>query len=75
MREEVKKIFEMYIRNEIEIKEIQSWLATIYVDDKNSVEVIRKLDNRIEEIIYCYNQKNQRKLILQLYEDFLKSHI
>ena len=59
MRDELNILFDMFKDKKIDIIELQNRMSTLVYDSNVETEMIKMLDNKLEEIIYCYNPNNQ----------------
>ncbi len=72
MKSKLEQLIIMFINKEIDINELQNKISTIKCDTRINQEKIKILDNKLEEILYCYNIENQYKEVIKFINYFLK---
>lgn len=66
MSDKLAQLFSRFINKEINITELQKRIATLQCENSYEAELIRTLDNQLEEIIFCCNAENQYKNGVQI---------
>ncbi|MEW4415259.1 hypothetical protein [Clostridium sp. AN503] len=69
MKKVILAMLNSYQKGQIDIPTIQSklnYFAENEVDDNERKQLIRQVDNQLEEVLFCYRPENQCKKVLEI---------